>query len=379
MADEVNPMAELGFSYDNQTLMEAQGLIFPGNATRDLCAAMLPNGAKFYDLVDRYANVITYILNRDDPSSINDSCKMVAPFLKAFGVTDQVAMNFYRSHITCREGSDLLIDHLVNTMPVFVNSRMYEPAARTLMEKFRFPLDDVSSSSLDLDEINMSGEERHNLRRLCVEMGQLELPTEKYELNVPIRLSRPEMELITYFDTVFGKHFLNTSAQQMMQNMDSVGPNEKAYSLLDIRKETLVDVDGTIYIGGDTADYQVMDLIRGGEGLSMSFNGGEFAVHGSNVAVISEDCTAVAVLVSKFYDTGIEGVYDLIEHWNRKDLESMDFPNPGLIDIMLERHPTDLPEVYRVNRDNVVEIARRSENVRNKEVQDSTSKVQACS
>ena len=64
---------------------------------------------------------------------------------------------------------------------------------------------------------------------------------------------------------------------------------------------------------------------------AVAFNGSEFAVHGSNIAVMSRDCTAAAILVSVFYNRGIEAVYELVDNWNREALSKREGPEKDLV------------------------------------------------
>ncbi|MCQ2085267.1 MAG: hypothetical protein MJZ21_03875 [archaeon] len=378
--DEVNPMAEMGFMHDKQIIIEPQGFLTPSNPVRDLAVEFIPNGGKIYDLLDRYDDVVTYILNRDDVNNNSDSSKLLAPFLKAFGVTDYEARKYYDENIQMMKGAAEVMDYFTNTMPVLIDAKCYEHAAHALCEKIGVPIPIVSASFLDLDNTTMPMKACRELRAMAAEIEALKISTVQYELNVPSTLDEDESRMITTLDDIFLKRLQGTEAADMIQNMVTVGPNEKAYSLLDMRKSTQVDLDGTIYIGGEIIDFQAMDLIKDGNGLSMAFNGSEIAVHGCNVAVISDDCIVAAVLVAKFYSTGIQGVFDLIDNWNREYLETTDFPDRNLLDEMLRRHPDNLPEVYHVTRYNVDEIAVKSESFReslfNKYAGKSTKKVE---
>lgn len=206
----------------------------------------------------------------------------------------------------------------------------------------------------------MTRQECWDLRTMAKEIVELKMPRDKYELDVPLELSSAETRMISALDDIFLNRLSGTAAADMISNTVSVGANEKAYALLDIRKSTQVDLDGTIYVGGDIIDYQVMDLVKDGNGLSLSFNGSEFAVHGANVAVLSKDCTVVAVLAAEFYSTGIQGVFDLVDNWNRDYLKNADCPDRNLMDRMLALNPRKLPEVYRITRGNVGDVAAKS-------------------
>lgn len=368
MPDEVNPMADLGLLHDKQVVLEPQGFLTARDAARDLCERFIPKGGKFYDLIDRYGLVTSYVLNREDQSRVTDTVQMVAPFLKAFGVADYDAMEFYRQNLTVAKGSKEAVRYMMDIMPVFVDSCMYEHAVDILCEKLGIPKNVARSTSLDLSDrtCNLSRQECWDLRSIAKDIVELPMPRDKYELNVPLELSSAETRMVATLDDVFLNKLNGTAAAEIISNTASIGTNEKTYALLKVRKTTDVDIDGTVYIGGNLVDYQVMDLVKDGEGLSMAFNGSEFAVHGANVAVVSGDCTVAAVLTAEFYNSGIQGVFDLIDNWNREYLKTANCPDRNLMDRMLALNPRKLPEVYRVTRSNVGEISARSDAFRRK-------------
>ena len=366
MMDEVNPMAEMGFVHDKQIIVEAQGFLTPCDSIRDLASAVIKDGGKIYDLLDRYENVVNYVLNRSDAANTTDCSRLLAPLLKAYGTTDFEVLQFYRQNLPILPGAGEVMKYFLDTMPTFIDTKMFEHGAYALCEKLGLPHAIANSSSLELDETDMSRKTCKDIREMAERIAKLRISKFQYEVNVPAELDDDEIKMINTLDDIYLKRMNNTEAQEMMQNMAAVSANEKAYALLDIRKNTQVDLDGTAYIGGEFIDFQVMDLIKDGNGLAMAFNGSEIAVHGSNVVVLSDDCTVAAVLVSKFYDTGIQGVFDLIDNWNRETLEGPDMPDRNLVAEMLSRHPKKLPEVYRVTRDNVDEIAAKSDAYRSK-------------
>ena len=364
--DEVNPMAEMGFMHDKQIIIEAQGFLTPCNSIRNLAIQFLKDGGKIYDILDRYDNVVNYVLNRNDAANTSDSSKLLAPLLKAHGVTDYEVQKYYTDNLPLMPGAKEAMDYFMNIMPTFIDTKMYEPGAHALCERLDIPVSMASSSGLDLDDTNMSRQTSKEIRILTEAIARLRMPKQEYEIDVPSELDDDEVAMISTLDDIYLKKLQNSEAQDMIQTMATVNANEKAYALLDIRKNTQVDLDGTIYIGGEFVDFQVMDLIKDGNGLALSFNGSEITVHGSNVAVLSDDCTVATVLVSKFYDTGIQGVFDLVDNWSRETLESEDMPDRNLVNDLLARHPKKLPEVYRVTRDNVDKIAAKSDAFRQK-------------
>lgn len=364
--DEVNPMAEMGFVHDKQLIIEPQGFLTPADTVRAAACEFIPRGGKIFDALDRYNLVTTYVLNRDGADTSTDSVKLLTPFLKAFDVTDYALRKFYDDKLPLMKNAAKVMDYFNDLLPTFLDSRMYEHAAYSLGEKLGIPASAFSTSSLSLDGTRFTHGTDKAVREDAADIARMDISTANYELNVPIELDDEEVNMISMLDTLFQKKYPKCECGDVIQSTGAVGPNEKAYALLDIRKGTQVDLDGTAYIGGERIDYQVLDLVKDGNGLAMSFNGSEFAVHGSNVAVLSDDCTVAAVLVAKFYDTGIQGVFDLIENWNRKNLEKSEFSFNPLVRDLLKNHPRRLPEVYRITHDNVEEVARKSDAYRRK-------------
>lgn len=362
---EYDPMEELGFIHDKQLICSCLGFLQTNNSTRDICERFIKNGGKFYDLVSRYEDVSSYVLNRKDNRSGN-VMKALAPFLKASGATDYSVLDCCKNSLRLMPRAKEVMNYMTDTLPTFISTSSYEHNIMALCEALDIPISICDYSSLSLDEYDMNRSEGRSIREFTKTICSLKMPKYEYQLNTPVTLDNDETRLIKVMDEIFEEKIKELECQSMMTEMKSVGSNEKAYALLDIRKRTMIDFEGTAYIGGDMIDYQAMDLIRDGSGLSMAFNGSEFAVHGSNIAVISRDCTVAAVLVEEFYNRGIEAVYDLVSNWDRESLKKRECPDRALMDAMLSSNPRKLPEVHIVDKSNVTDVALKSDAYRKK-------------
>lgn len=364
MPDEYDPMREMGFVDDRELVLEPQGILTPANTTRDLCEHFIPNGGKIFDLIERYDMITTLVLNNNGTD--NGTLSYLAPILKAFGATDYAVSRFFTDNIPLTDHAADTMRYLLDIMPVFMDSMVYEHAADAICEKTGVPLDVTGSCALTLDDFHMPVNEAREIRKIAADIAKLRLPSDLYDEDSPLELDADEVRLVNVLDDVFQNRLRSGSAFEMMQETSSVGLSEKAYALLDIRKSTQIDLDGVMYAGSESSDYQVLDLVREGGGLALSFNGTEAAVHGSDVAVISDDTTVLTFLGSVFFDTGVQGVIDLAAQWSRKYLENTEFPDQNLADEILRMYPRKLPEVYRIDDGNKDQISTRSEAFRNK-------------
>ncbi len=357
-----DPMEELGFTNDKQLVCTSLGFLQTNDSTRDLCARFIRDGDRFYDLLSRYEDVSTYVLGRTGRSG--NLARSAVPFLKAFGATDYAMLQCCRESLRPLQGAKKAMRYLLSTLPTFLTTSSYEHNAMALCEALDIPIGVCECSTAEMSEHEIGRQDGKAIREFAARITGLRTPQNVYRLNTPVTLDDDEARLIETMDDIFEERMGRLEASRMMGAVSPIGAREKVEGLLDLRKRTLIDMDGTAYIGGNMMDYQAMDLVREGNGLSLAFNGSEFAVHGSNIAVLSRDCTVAAVLVQEFYNLGIEAVYDLVGNWDRETLAKAECPDRTLMDSMLAAHPRKLPEVHVIDEDNVDTVALKSDGYR---------------
>lgn len=356
---EFDTLDELGFVNDKQFICSCWGFLTRNNGTRDLIDRFVRNGGHFYDVVSRYDSLCTYVLNRDI-SSLGHTMKITAPFLKAFGATDLQMHNASAETLELMPEAGTTMRYALNVMSTFITTSLYEHDVMNICDSLDIPMGNINCTELSLDAQDMSRHDARALRDAASIVTSLRIPKTEYLLDVPMELDPLDVKILKTMDDLAAELMAMESASSMMRSMTSVGSNDKAYALLEIRRKTSIDLDGTAYIGSDTSDYQSMELVKESGGLALSFNGADFAVRGSNVAILSNDCTVAGVLLQEFYNGGIEAVLDLVNNWDRKSLKKGSYSDPHLMEAMLAANPKKLPEVVAVNRQNVEEISKKS-------------------
>lgn len=362
MSDEVDPMRDLGLTQDRQFICEPVGLLTPADPSRDLFEHFIPNGGHIYDIIEGYDLLTTLVLNSGNTD--NGALRYMAPFLKAFDATDYQVSKFFRDTTPLMPNADSMMRYFLDIMPVFLNSSLYEHAADAICEMTGVPVLSAGSTEMELDEFAMTVGEMREIRKIAREIAKI--PTPSPNESHAIELNKEEVRIVSFLDDVFQNRFQGNAAAELIHNTHSIGVSEKSYNLVDIRKNTQIDLDCMMYVGGENSDCQVLNLVSDSNGLSIAFNGTDVAVESSKVAVIADDCTVVTFLGSVFFDTGPQGVMDVIADWNRDALAGFDAPDPNLRDRLLEMYPKELPEVYLIDESNSKSIAERSNVYRNK-------------
>ena len=359
---EYDHMEELGFNEDKQTMCTASGFLDSKDPMKGMCDRFIRNGGKIYEVLMAYDNIQSFELNTDNRKS-GDSLRTLVPLLKASGATDSSVQEYFTNGMKLMPGYDTM-HHLNRMMSTMVVSESYEHHAMALCDAMNLPYDGIRCTEVSFDDLDMSERDKKRSRELMVELSKLNAP--KVSSNSGIRyLDQKDETILNTVEEITGAAD-DLDIMYQLGEMRPMGGNEKAFALMDLRRRTEVDLDRTAYVGNNSSDFPAMDIVRDNEGLAVSFNGDEYAVRGSNVAVMSPNSIVAAVLISEFYGNGLEGVFSLISAWDHDKLSKREHPDRHLVNTMLKMFPSKLPDVVIVDDDNMGDVIRESGRFRRK-------------
>jgi energy-converting hydrogenase A subunit R len=190
-------------------------------------------------------------------------------------------------------------------LPTFLATTSYEHHMMNVCDAIDFPMGNVSCTKVEFDSCEIRRQEAKELRDMAAEITALRIPKTEYSPHTPMEMDPGDVNIVSVLDRILADRLPRMDAGDIVYSVSTMGEDEKAYSLLEIRRKTEIDLDSTACIGGDSTDYRALDLVRDSNGLAMSFNGTESAVRGCNVAVMAKDSTVAAVLVQELYNEGI--------------------------------------------------------------------------
>ncbi len=356
---EYDHMAELGFAEETQFICSDHVFLTRSNHVRDLCARFVKNGGRLYDVLSRYDTLTLYALGRDSANagSVN---RMVVPFLKAGGITDEAAYNFCKSTTVLMPNADKVMRYISSQMPAFISSESYEHHLMPLGDVLGVPYANISCNLFSFDATKVSRPDAKALRSIASSIINARLTDEMYSVTQSPYLNKFDSKLVDMVDDEYTKRIAKMDFLDQLKRDVKIAGNEKAYSVLELCRKKEIDMGSTIIVGSDESDYPAMDLVRDSNGLAISFNGTEYAVRGSNVAILDENPITVAVLSMEFYNGGIESVYDMIDNWNIESLRTRSCADRNLMNKFLAQFPERLPEVYKVDDDNLRDVTIKS-------------------
>ncbi|MBR2255527.1 MAG: hypothetical protein IJ856_06970, partial [Candidatus Methanomethylophilaceae archaeon] len=342
---EFDPAAELGLFPDKFFVCNINGFINRNNSFREICRRTIEDGEHFLDVRTRYDDITSYVIGRDDAIA-GTYVSWLSPFLKANGLTDAAMNRICKESLDLMPGAKETVDYISTLLPSYILTSEFYHAVLPTMEALDDPPMDAFYSEIDLDVWDISVKEAIKVREIEARIKALDVPEGFYELNVPVQMDPRDIAIMELLDEVIRDPAPLAGAYSLVGHTTAFTSHKKAYKLLDLRRTLGIDLDSIFYVGSERTDFQPMDLVRDGRGISLAFNGEDFAVRGSNVAVLSEDTTVVSLLLREFYDRGYQAVVDLANNWSREYIRNMDYADGNLVENFLGRFGDDLPEVY---------------------------------
>ena len=336
-------------------ITDCEGPISKNDNAYELTAHFIPDGDKFFTLISKYDDAQADVVKRRGYKA-GDTLRLILPFFKAYGVTNKKMKNFSAQHILLVPGAKDTLRFVRGLMPSFIVSTSYEQYMRALCEVVDFPYANVHCTHLDIDRHKLDGEEAEMLRRLrkeIVAMPIIQIPS--YASSIDDFSSR-DKETIKRLDEIFWEEISGMNSGRMLEETNPIGGSEKASAIRRIVKEAGTDISETIYFGDSITDVQPFRLVKEHGGLTVSFNGNNYAVREAEVAVLSGHTIITSVLAEAFNRLGKEGGIGLVKEWSYSALRR--YCSPALQSRTAERYPKALPHVELItpnNRERLIE------------------------
>ena len=125
--------------------------------------------------------------------------------------------------------------------------------------------------------------------------------------------------MAAFLDRFFDE-LAHNSFSTVMQTVRPMGGERKLDALREVLEADGMGIDNAVVVGDSVTDGSMLRAASVEGGLSISFNGNVHAVQNSLVAVMSQSCIIIPVLVQIFGRKGMEGVEKVASNWNLRTL-----------------------------------------------------------
>ena len=341
---------------------DCEGPISKNDNAYELMAQFVPGGDKLFSIISRYDDVLADVVKRKGYNA-GDTLKLVLPFLKAHDVTDKQMQKFSAQNLRLIAGTKETMKYLSGLADAFIVSTSYEHYIRALCECLGFPFKNTYCTRLSIDKYGLSEQEKAKLKATAQEivaMTMIAIPSGAKSLEA---FSIRDQETIMRLDEIFWNEIPTMCCNKIFSEVSPVGGEQKAQAIRDITEKTEAPLSGVMYVGDSITDIQAFQLVRESGGLTVSFNGNDYAVKNSEVSVMSENNVITAAIADVFIRHGKTEALSVIKKWTPEILKKS-IVNKSLLNRLFTLYQKDLPKVQIVTTKNMESLSKESSEFR---------------
>jgi energy-converting hydrogenase A subunit R len=346
-------------------ISDCEGPISKNDNAFEITARFVPNGGKLFTIISKYDDVLADVLKKPGYTA-GSTLKLILPFLKAYEVTDAQMEEFSAQNLILIANSKNTLQHVKTIASAFIVSTSYEHYIKALCKAIDFPYENTYCTKLSIDKYAITEQEKTRLKEIAQEIAQMPIITIPAEAKTIEDFSVADQETIKRLDTIFWSEIAGTSISRIFSEVTTVGGSQKAASIEDAVAKLHVPLEDVMYVGDSITDVEAFKLVRENGGLTVSFNGNNYAVRNAEIAVLSENNAVTAVIADVFCKQGKQATIAFVENWNLQSLENNRAVSPSLLDRLFSLHPQTFPKVQIVTAENMETVTKKSIEFRKK-------------
>jgi len=346
-------------------ISDCEGPISKNDNAFEIMARFVPNGDKLFTITSKYDDVLADVLKKPSYTA-GSTLKLILPFLKAYGVTDAQMEEFSAQNLILIAHSKDTLQRVREVASAFIVSTSYEHYIKALCKILGFPYENTYCTKLSLDKYAVTEQEKTRLKETAQEIAETPIIVIPPEAKTLDDFSSTDQETIKRLDKIFWNEIAGMGVSRIFSEVTTVGGTQKSASIEDAIAKMQVSLEDVMYVGDSITDVEAFKLVRENGGLTISFNGNNYAVRNAEISVLSENNLVTAVIADVFGKQGKQAALDFVENWNIESLEANRVVNPSLLDKLFSLHPQTLPKVQIVTVANMETVTKKSIEFRKK-------------
>jgi energy-converting hydrogenase A subunit R len=322
---------------------DCEGPISKNDNAFEITKNFIPQGAKLFTLLSKYDDVLADILKKPGYDA-GSTLKLILPFLKAYDVTEKKIEHFSAENLFLLNQSKVTLDYIRKLSPAFIVSTSYEQYIKVLCDALEFPFENTYCTKLSIDKYTLADRVKKNLRKIAYELSELPPITIPPYARVLDDFSFETQKIIKRLDTFFWNETSNLHLTPFFFDVRPIGGTQKAEAIKDVTRKMNDSIENVIYFGDSITDVEAFKLVQNNGGLTVSFNGNQYAVKNAEVIVLSKNNLVVAIITNLFCRFGTKKTIQLLRNWSKGTLREAGLDN-DLLSLFLYNYSERLPTV----------------------------------
>jgi len=294
-------------------ITDCEGPISKNDNAFELASRYVPNGGKFFSVLSKYDDVLADVVKKPEYNA-GGTLALILPFMKAHSVTNHNMEEFSAENILLIPGASKTLKSVRNIMPSYIVSTSYQQYINALCKAIDFPVCNTYSTKVNIDDYEMHPDEATRLKELAAEIAGMPVMNIPTPCNSLDDFSPDDRKYVARLDDIIWGEVSKMKIGQILKDVKPVGGHEKANAVKDIVSKENTDLSEVMYVGDSITDEEAFKLVRGSNGLAVSFNGNNYAVNSADVGIMSRTTSPIKILAVYFGYNGKQGVMEYVNN-----------------------------------------------------------------
>lgn len=282
---------------------DCEGPVSVNDNAFELAGHFIEDGEKFFQIVSRYDDILVDEVKRPGYNA-GDTLKLILPFLKAYGATNENMKEFSSRNVLLIPGACETLGLVNEMMPSYIVSTSYEPYILALCDLTQFPFDHCYCTHLDLESHSLSEEDKNKLKAFRASI-----------------LRNPEFENLEH---IFWEEIPGMEIGSLFQEVKPVGGEAKKEAVLDIINKNNFQPHNLMYVGDSITDVEPLQFARKNNGVAVAFNGNEYALNEASIAIISNNTVITSIITDLFYQYNSKVVLEFAQSFGERPEKALE-------------------------------------------------------
>ena len=311
-------------------ITDCEGPLTLNDNAYELADEFIEDGGKLFKIISRFDDYLVDDVKLENYHA-GDTLKLIVPFYKLAGLTNEKMIKFSRENIYLVDGSDDTLRFANELIDSFIVSTSYGQYIEALCNYIDFPFQNTYHTQLDIGWAT-------NFNQFDKKSGNVSPTTNNSQTIVGDKSPKfiEELKKVEEFRKIILEHgdeseddfnvlydiffneFPKLEINKYIESVKTVGGKGKQIAVEDIVEKLDLGQGSIIYMGDSITDVEPLQYARDNGGLSVSFNGNEYPLNVAEIAVISNHTIVSSILIDLHSRFDKEYVLDFIREYSQK-------------------------------------------------------------
>lgn len=311
-------------------ITDCEGPLTLNDNAYELADEFIEDGGKLFKIISRFDDYLVDDVKLENYHA-GDTLKLIVPFYKLAGLTNEKMIKFSRENIYLVDGSDDTLRFANELIDSFIVSTSYGQYIEALCNYIDFPFQNTYHTQLDIGWAT-------NFNQFDKKSGNVSPTTNNSQTIVGDKSPKfiEELKKVEEFRKIILEHgdeseddfnvlydiffneFPKLEINKYIESVKTVGGKGKQIAVEDIVERFGLESGSIIYMGDSITDVEPLQYARDNGGLSVSFNGNEYPLNVAEIAVISDHTIVSSILIDLHSRFDKDYVLDFIRTYSEK-------------------------------------------------------------